>query len=162
MTPSPPPPPIYPGSYVLSLSPYTGTAGSTAPDQDYFLLSGTSGTAYTVGVSPSYSVWDPVQSVLSSATASTQPAIEVVDRNGTRLATCNDSVAGSAAAGSPYPKSPGNFTDPCLSFEPGGQGTSSSLTLQRLTADQSLYLHVFDFYGRARPDFLYSLFITAQ
>jgi len=42
-------------------------------------------------------------------------------------------------------------------------GNSASLTLQLPAgSNQSVYIHEFDFEGRARPDFIYSLSISKR
>jgi hypothetical protein len=152
--------PIFAGTYVASLSPYTDSTGNAAPDQDYYSLTGNGGDTYVVGVNASYSPW-------TSATGSallltpTDPAIEVLDGTGTRMTACNDPIADNPPAGAPIMKGTGTFTDACIDH--GGNGdTGSSFVTLRLPSgsNQQFYIHVFDFSGNARPDFIYSLFVT--
>ena len=154
--------PIAPGTYYASLSPYTDTSGNAAPDQDYYVLSGVNaGETYEVGVSNGYMSWNGTYSAPTSSAI--DPALELVDANGNRLVTCNDPVVDSPTPGAPYSAGAKNFTDPCISHSPAGLGTSNSyLTLQTSTANQTFYIHIFDFNGRARPDFTYTFTATKK
>jgi hypothetical protein len=75
------------------------------------------------------------------------------------MTTCNDPVADSPPAGAPIAKGTGQFNDACVDH--GGLAIGyglSTLTLQLPQgSNQKFYIHVFDFNGRARPDFLYTL-----
>jgi hypothetical protein len=154
--------PIFPGTYQASLSPYTDSAGNPAPDQDYYSLSANGGDVYSIGAVASQSPFTSATSpglVLSSA----DPVIEILDGTGARMTTCNDPVADSPPSGAPIAKGAANFTDACMDH--GGTATVgyglSSLTLQLPQgSNQKFYIHVFDFNGRARPDFLYTLTVT--
>ena len=154
--------PIAPGTYYASLSPYTDAVGNAAPDQDYYVLSGVNaGETYEVGVSNGYMSWNGTNSAPSYSAI--DPALELVDANGNRLATCNDPVVDSPPSGAPYSAGARNFTDPCISHSPAGLGTSNSyLDLQTSTAHQTLYIHIFDFNGRGRPDFTYTFTVTKK
>lgn len=154
--------PIVPGTYYASLSPYTDTSGNAAPDQDYYVLSGVNaGETYEVGVSNVYLSWNGTYS--APTYSAIDPALELVDANGNRLTTCNDPVVDSPPSGAPYSAGAKNFTDPCISHSPAGLGTSNSyLTLQTSNANQTFYIHIFDFNGRARPDFTYTFTVTKK
>jgi hypothetical protein len=154
--------PIAPGTYYASLSPYTDASGSAAPDQDYYVMTGVNaGETYEVGVSNVYMSWNGTYSAPSYSAI--DPALELLDANGNRLATCNDPVADNPPANAPYSAGAKNFTDPCISHSPAGLGTSNSyLDLQTSTANQTFYIHIFDFNGRARPDFTYSFSVTKK
>jgi len=154
--------PIVPGTYYASLSPYTDNSGNAAPDQDYYVLSGVNpGETYQVGVSNSYESWNGTYS--APTYSSIDAALELVDANGNRLATCNDPVVDSPPSGVPYSAGAKNFTDPCISHSSAIPGTSSSyLTLQTSSANQAFYIHIFDFNGRARPDLTYTFTVTKQ
>ena len=154
--------PISPGTYYASLSPYTDGSGNAAPDQDYYVLSGVNaGETYEVGVSNGYESWNGTYS--APTTSAIDPALELVDANGNRLATCNDPVVDSPPSGAPYSAGAKNFTDPCMSHSPAGPGsTTSYLDLQTSTANQKFYIHIFDFNGRARPDFTYTFTVTKK
>jgi hypothetical protein len=152
--------PIAPGTLYASISPYTDSSGNAAPDQDYYVLSGLhAGETYQVGVSNGYESWNGTYS--APTFSSIDPAIELVDANGTRLATCNDPVADSPPSGASYAAGAKNFTDPCITHSPLG-ATSPYLTFQTSSSNQAFYIHVFDFDGRARPDFTYTLVVTKQ
>jgi hypothetical protein len=151
--------PIEPGTYAASLSPYTDSSGNAAPDQDYYVLTGNAGDTFQVAASNEYSVWSSPLNFLSYATSSVDPALEIVDSNGNRLSTCSDPVADRPPEGAPVVASAGNFTDACVTHSSDG---NTYLTLQLSSANQAFYVHVFDFQGRARPDFGYTLEVTKK
>ena len=154
--------PIFPGTYYASLSPYTDGSGKAAPDQDYYVMTGVSAAeTYEIGVANESSFWNGTYSTPTSSSA--DPALEIVDANGNRLATCNDPVADKPPSGAPYSAGAGNFTDACVSHgAPDGPSVSSYVDLQTSSPDQTFYIHVFDFQGRARPDFTYTLTLTKK
>ncbi len=152
--------PIAPGTYTASLSPYTNAAGSAAPDQDYFVLQSVPGDTFLVSVGSSVPAWDSSLNFVRFAESATNPALEILDESGHRLATCNDPVLDSPPAGAPYTRGIGNFTDPCVSHS--ADATLGSMLTLRLAGGHSFYVHVFDFLGRARPDLLYQLYVTRQ
>jgi len=151
--------PIFPGTYVASLSPYANSSGNVSPDQDYYSLVGNGGETYSIGASNSYT--DPKTSVPKNSSAA--PAIEILDSAGTRMATCNDPIADNPLSDAPITKGTTTFTDACIDF---GAYDSGSLTNSALNvklppgSNQTFYIHVFDFEGRARPDFIYTLGVT--
>ena len=152
--------PIVPGTYTASLSPYTDAGGNAAPDQDYFVLQSAPGDTFFVSVNANISVWNSSLSYVAPASSPADPAVEILDETGHRLASCNDAVLDSPPSGAPYTKGNGNFTDPCISHS-AEIIYGSGLTL-RLASGHSFYVHVFDFLGRARPDLLYQLSVTRQ
>ncbi len=153
--------PVVAGTYYASLSPYTDTSGQAAPDQDFYVMSGVNaGETYQVSVSADTQVWNGTYSSLTISSA--DPALEVLDANGNRLMTCNDPVADSPPSGAPYSAGHANFTDPCVSHGNELGFSNSYVTLQTSSPNQQFYIHVFDFQGRARPDFLYSMGITKK
>jgi hypothetical protein len=111
--------PIFPGTYTASLSPYTDGAGNPAPDRDYYVLTGNGGDIYLIGVSAEYLLEISVNNP-GPMTAPTQPALEILDGTGTRMATCNDPLADNPPPGVPVAKGPGTFMDACVDF--GGNG----------------------------------------
>lgn len=152
--------PIFPGTYIASLSPYTDSAGNAAPDQDYYSLTGNSGDTFTLGASANYSPYTSASDP-GLLIAPTDPAIEILDSTGTRMTTCNDPIADSPPAGAPIAKGTGTFTDACIDHGGNGGTGSSFVTLQLPPgSNQQFYIHVFDFGGNARPDFIYSLTVT--
>jgi hypothetical protein len=155
--------PIFPGTYLASLSPYTDSAGNPAPDQDYYSLTANGGDVYSIGAVASQTPFTSATNpglVISAA----DPAIEVLDSTGARMITCNDPVADSPPAGAPIAKGTGQFTDACVGHGGPAIGNGlSTLTLQLPQgSNQKFYIHVFDFNGRARPDFLYTLTVTKK
>jgi len=154
---------IFPGTYTASLSPYTDSAGNPAPDQDYYVVTGNGGDTYDISASSQYNLWIAVGNP-GPMTAATDPAIEILDSTGTRMTTCNDPFADNPPAGAPITKGAANFTDACMNHNGGiVLGSSARLTLQLPAgSNQSFYIHVFDFDGRARPDFIYSLSVSKR
>ena len=153
--------PIAPGTYYASLSPYTNGSGQAAPDQDYYVLSGVnSGEQYQIGAGAGSFAWNGTYN--SPITSPADPAIEIVDANGNRLATCNDPVADSPPSGAPYSAGLANFSDPCVTLAPSTGLAAAFFTFQTSSANQTFYIHVFDFQGRARPDFLYQITVTKK
>jgi hypothetical protein len=154
--------PIYPGMYTASLSPYTDTSGNPDPDHDYYVMTGNGGDLYAIGVSAEYFL-EPAANNPGAMTAPTEPALEILDGTGTRMATCNDPLADNPPPGAPFPKGPGTFADACVNFGGNGELGTSSLMLQLPSgANQTFYIHVFDIRGSARPDFIYTLTVTKQ
>lgn len=154
--------PIFPGTYNASLSPYTDSSRNAAPDQDYYVMEGNGGEVYQIGVSSNYDLW-PAVGDPEPVTASTDPSLEILDGTGTRLATCNDPLADNPPPGAPFSKGTGTFTDACIDH--GGNGTAGTSTISvKLPpgTNEPFYIHVFDFKGRARPDFEYSLSVSKQ
>jgi hypothetical protein len=153
--------PIFPGTYLASLSPYTDAAGSAAPDQDYYVLTGNGGDTYVVAASAEYFLW-PSAGDSGVLTAPTEPAIEILNSAGTRMTTCNDPTADNPPAGAGITSGTATFTDACVDYQGRGNG-NAYLTLQLPPgSSEQFYVHVFDFEGRARPDFIYSLTVTKQ
>jgi hypothetical protein len=151
---------IYPGSYIGSISPYTDGSGIVAPDQDYYAVTGNGGDIYRIAVGSQFSLW-PSATNAGPQSSSVDPALEILDSTGTRMTTCNDPFADSPPTNAPFAKGAANFTDPCMDH---GADTASSLTVQLPPggSSQTFYIHVFDFKGRARPDFIYTLYVTKQ
>ena len=148
---------IVEGTYFASLSPYADASGTPAPDQDYYTATLSGGHPYTIsansGLPPG-----ALGAVYGSGYAATDPVIEILNSSGARLALCDDAVADYATPGAPYAKGAHNFTDPCISHAPTSISNSVLLTLQVPSGpDMKIYIHVFDFEGRARPDFTYTL-----
>lgn len=149
--------PIVPGTYVASLSPYTDAAGNAAPDQDYYVMTGNVGEVYVIGVGADCTLWQSVNNP-GGGTAPTDPALEILDGTGTRMMTCNDPVADNPPAGAPIAKGTGTFTDACINHGASANPNNAYVTIQLPPgSNQQIYIHVFDFEGRARPDFIYSL-----
>jgi hypothetical protein len=124
------------GIYDASLSPYADAAGIEQPDHDYFRVTVAPGTILQLTVDPRY----PSQ---------VDPLTELVDVNGARISNCK--VPGSTS-----------FASPCLSddFDPGVNHSSHLEWQNNSGADQTLYIHVLEWSGDARPDFKYRLTIN--
>ena len=95
--------------------------------------------------------------------APTDPAIEILDSAGIRMTTCNDPFADNPPLGAPFAKGAGTFTDACVNHADASSAGSSLLTLKLPPgSNQTLYIHVFDFKGFARPDFIYTLNVNKR
>lgn len=122
------------GTYFASISPLvdpvTGTVA--APDNDYYRMTAQPGSTVSIEITAERD-GSPLDSV-----------IELVDSAGTRLNTCN---------------SPGesSFTNPCMDDDNLEEGTLDSKLLFRAPsgAPTTLFLHVVDWRGDARPDMQY-------
>jgi hypothetical protein len=151
--------PIYPGTYIASISPYGDPVGTTNPDQDYYQMTAPSGSTVTVSVSAQ------VPASIAYRITRLDPVLEIVDSNGTRFATCNDPYYDNPPAGVPIAKSPNpnSFSDPCMNRggNPATVGPTGFAYLQFKTPGASgnatFFLHIFDWRGDARPDFGYTL-----
>lgn len=141
---------IFPGHYDASLSPYADADGNAAPDHDYYVLTANAGEVYQVAVSG--------MSSAGTYSAVTDPALEIVDRTGTPLMTCNDPLADNPPADAPFPKGAGNFTDACMNYHTDWTD-ASRLDIKVPEGATEFFIHVFDFMGRARPDATYTLYV---
>lgn len=143
--------PIFPGTYEVSLSPFTDNNGDVAPDEDYYVVTANGGEIYHVAIAS-------VRSASLFADVA-DPVLEILDSTGKRMMTCNDPLADNPPAGAPFAKGAGDFTDACMNVQ--AQWTDPSQLDIKLpdTSAVSFYIHVFDFKGRARPDARYSLYV---
>lgn len=146
---------IFPGTYTGSLSPYTDAGGNAAPDQDYYVFSGTPGETYSVGVSA-------MNFDLIPPSTPADPAIELLDNTGTRLNTCNDPLADNPPPGAPFTKGSISFTDACVDHDGDGFRGLSRLIVKLPPGVTQVFIHVFDFRGMARPDYYYTLGLAKQ
>ena len=148
-------------SYLASISPYTDATGTAAADEDYYVLTGNAGDTYLITATSHYLKTGTGD--LSLQPSPLDPVVELLDSTGTRLATCNDPLLDSPPAGSSIIKGAANFSDPCVDHNGGPLDGISFLTIKVGGGiNQKMYIHVFDFEGRARPDFLYNLDIRKQ
>ena len=145
--------PIFPGTYNASISPFDDASGT--PDQDYYSITVPDGGVLNVGVG------QRAANPTNDRQSNFDPVLEILDSTGQRLAACNDPYFDHPPAGSPIVPSahPGTFTDPCMNH--GGdprQDISYAANLSfKPVGTQTVYLHVFDFRGDARPDLVYTL-----
>lgn len=147
--------PIYPGYYSASISPYGN--GTEPQDQDYYQLTLPAGTKI---------------SIVLGATARTfrnptlDPVVEIVDANSHRFSSCNDRYDDHPPPGIPISvdTSPDGFDDPCMNRigDPINPFPFSRLEFRvpGSSGIMTFYLHVFDYFGRARPDMTYDLNVT--
>lgn len=128
------------GDYQASLSPYANASNVVQPDQDF----------YKVVVAPTNTLSVLVFPLnLSLAATKTDPVLEFVDGTGLRLSNCK--VPGSTT-----------FTSACLNddVDPGVNHSSQLYFKNDGASDVTIYLHVLDWAGRARPDLLYGISIS--
>jgi hypothetical protein len=136
--------PLSNGLYHASLSPYADPASGPAdPDNDYYQLAAYPGAIVIV-------------ETFATRLATPSPAdtvIEILDASGERFPTCHT------------PQSPwGTYNTPCLNDDIEiGVRQDSRLEFRVLGTSGdpvTFYVHVLDWSGSARPDFLYDLQIS--
>ena len=135
--------PISNGKFHASLSPYSDPVdGPAVPDSDYYQLSAMPGSVVTI---------ETVADRLSPPSRM-DSVVEIVDSAGNRLSTCRP-------GGDTY----GSFSQPCLNDDFDWYNTlDSKLYFQApdtLGTPVTFYVHVLDWSGSARPDFIYDLSI---
>ena len=90
--------------------------------------------------------------------------IEIVNGNGTRFSNCIDPAIQNPPPPIVPDATPGLFDDPCLNDDIQiGDTTDSQLQFKVPGTTGQLvtfYVHVFDWYGGARPDYVYQIQIT--
>lgn len=120
----------------LSFSPYANASGVVQPDQDY----------YKVVIAPSGMLFVSAAHGFIPSTA--DPVMEFVDANGTRLSNCQ--LPNTSA-----------FNAPCLNDDVDpGINRDAQLSIKNTTSsDMTVYIHVLDWTGNARPDLTYNLTI---
>lgn len=128
------------GIFDASLSPHAPASNLPQPDQDYYKVVVAPGSTLHV-------VIDPLDA--GPFPSPTDPVLEFVDAGGLRLANCR--VPGGST-----------FSAACMNDDINpGIIHSSQLDLQNTTAsDMTVYLHVLDWSGLARPDLLYRMTIS--
>jgi len=146
--------PVSSGTYTVSISPYADPADTGNPDSDYFKVQGLAGTVVKI----------------ETLAAQLQPpspldtVIEIVDGTGTRFSTCkdpgNDSFTGPLTGD--FTRS--DFDDICINDDIElGVETDSMLEFDIPGAAGEIvtfYVHVLDYRGDARPEFVYQIKIT--
>ena len=138
--------PLSNGIYRASVSPYADPPNTANPDNDYYKLTAAPGATVTIQIIANQGlVFDNSASPLDSV-------IEILDASGSRLTICSQ------------PDSPnGPFNTPCMDDDNLVLFTLDSELFLQVPASNSgpltFYLHVLDFTGSARPDFVYDLFI---
>jgi hypothetical protein len=137
--------PLSNGTYQASISPFVDppTATSGNPDTDYYRLTANAGAVVTVIIKAQrLTPPSPLDSV-----------IEIVDSNGKRFATC----------AAPNSGGDGPYTFPCVNDDDLRFNTTDSRLVFQASGSASgpltFFVHVLDFRGDARPDFLYTITI---
>lgn len=137
--------PLGNGYFSASISPYLDPAPTSAPgDNDYYKIIAVAGTTLHVQTYAKYfNQNNPLDTV-----------IEILDSNGHQLSTCNQ--PGGATT---------NFTSACLnddiSATPHIQDSALDFMAQGTApATATVYAHVFDWRGDARPDMIYNLSVS--
>jgi len=133
------------GTYQASISPVADPpTGVASPDSDYYKITAAPGSTVTIAITAqALTPPSPLDSVL-----------EMVDSANNRLALCTSSPTNTS----------GPFTQPCVNDDlQQGVSTDSKLILQVPGGNPgplTFYAHVLDFYGNARPDFLYTITVS--
>jgi large repetitive protein len=138
--------PIDNGAFVATLSPYVDPPGS-APlpgDTDYYKLVSVAGSTVHVRA---------LVSTFCCGLPATDPVLEIVDGNNSRLGTCNQ------------PNGTSTFSSACINDDSTTDGSSldSALDLKvpgPASSATTFYVHVLDFRGDARPDMRYQLYVN--
>lgn len=134
------------GYYSASISPYIDPpdAAPLPADSDYYKLTSISGASVHLAT---------VTLPTVSGVPLLDTVLEILDANGTRLATCNQ--PGNAST---------NFTSACIDDDiPDPPSTDSALDFQvpgSPSTPTTFYIHVLDWRGNARPDMLYNLSVS--
>jgi hypothetical protein len=133
------------GNFLASISPYIDPpdAAPLPADSDYYKLTSISGAIVHLATG--------TQQFLGGRLLDT--VIEILDANGTRLATCNQ--PGNANT---------NFTSACIDDDvPDPPTTDSELDFKvpgSPSTTMTFYVHVLDWRGDARPDMIYGLSVS--
>lgn len=136
----------------ISISPYADPvdADPANPDTDYFKVTGTAGTLFTVEVTSYLAAFDA--------------AVEIVNADGVPFATCRNLWRKIEENGE-RDRTADRFDDLCVNddVEPGSSTLGSWLEFLvpgTLGAPVTFYVHVLDWRGDARPDMRYG--VTAR
>ncbi|HXE91320.1 MAG TPA: Ig domain-containing protein [Terriglobales bacterium] len=133
------------GTFDASISPFGDPATVTDPDEDFYAVSVAAGGTLSVSVlGPGLPTPSPID-----------PVIEILDSNGFRLATCKD-------PGDDADPTPDAFDDPCINDDISlGSVLDSQLEFQNGSGSTvTVFIHVLDWRGDARPDLRYQITIT--
>jgi hypothetical protein len=133
---------------VATISPYTDDNGVAAPDTDYFRFLAQGGSTVSVGAS----VWGLATYL--------DPVLELLDQNGTRLKTCNNPADDNPPSFIVKDLTPNGFDDDCVNDDSGDGSLGSALVLKvpgNSDTIQTVYAHVVDYRGDARPDMSYRM-----
>ncbi len=141
-------PPLTNGTVEASISP-ADLSSATNPDTDFYELTAPAGATVTV----------LVERLAGSAL---DPVIRIVNASGTPFSTCDNAEDDSPPAPINADATPGSFDDQCINNDiDSGVNPDSMLTFQVPgSGTVTFFLHVFDFFGDARPDFRYQITIT--
>lgn len=133
------------GNFLASISPYIDPpdAAPLAADSDYYKLTSISKATIHLATGTAQ----------AAGGASLDTVLEILDANGTRLATCNQ--PGNAST---------NFTSACINDDiPDPPTTDSALDFKvpgSPSTPSTFYIHVLDWRGNARPDMIYNLSVS--
>jgi hypothetical protein len=152
-------------SYVYSgsISPYADQVLAQGPDTDYYKFTAPAGSTWAFTVVSK----DHKNQNFGVGPYALDPVLEILDENGIRFSNCNDATDDNAFAGLPVPldTTPAGYDDPCMN-NGDGSGKASAARLEMRTpgisGEVTLYLHVFDWRGYARPDMLYDLWVEQK
>ncbi len=146
--------PLGMGRFRASISPYADLNGNAAPDQDYYKITALSGATITV---ETYAVR------LTDVQSEVDTVIEILDGSGNRYTSCRDPI-GDNPGTLPIAQdlTPYAYDDECINDDLQPGLTDSRLTFRvpgTLGQPLTFYVHVLDWSGSARPDYLYDISI---
>ncbi|HXE91317.1 MAG TPA: hypothetical protein VNK82_10180 [Terriglobales bacterium] len=146
--------PLSNGTFSASISPFGDPIDVTDPDEDFYSVSVAASATLTVDVvGPGLTPPSPID-----------PVIEIVNSGGTRLTTCKDPGDDSPPPGLGITPdgTPSDFDDPCINDDISlGENRNSHLDFQNTTGGTiTVFIHVLDWRGDARPDLIYQITIS--
>jgi hypothetical protein len=143
--------PLTNGIFLASISPYADPVSTANPDTDFYRLTASVSAVVTIEITAREK---PVLGKLD-------PVVEVLRANGTRLTTCREGGDGSTTSAisgvdGSTDFTPTAFDDLCLNDDIElGFNRDSKLEFLVPSGTTTFYVHVLDWRGDARPDFLY-------
>ncbi len=144
--------PLGMGRFRASISPYADLNGNAAPDQDYYKVTALAGG--TIVVETYAARLTDVQSELDTV-------IEILDANGNRYTSCRDPIDDTASSlPIAVDATPSAYDDGCINDDLQSGVTDSQLVFRvpgTLGQPVAFYVHVLDWSGSARPDFIYDI-----
>ncbi len=144
--------PLGMGRFRASISPYADLNGAAAPDQDYYQVTALAGGTIVVETFAARLI--DVQSELDTV-------IEILGANGNRYTSCRDPIDDTASSlPIAVDATPSAYDDGCINDDLQSGVTDSQLVFRvpgTLGQPVTFYVHMLDWSGSARPDFIYDI-----
>lgn len=146
--------PLSNGTYRVSISPYADPADTVMPDSDYYKLTAAAGSRITL----------ELFAERSTPPSQLDPVIEIVAADGTRFQTCRDTTDDFLIPFLVRDVTPSEFDDACINDDnveiPTLDSKLEFLVPDNLGDTVIFFVHVLDFRGDARPEFVYEIKIS--